>query len=635
MGGAQEREPAGLDPARTRPARGAGNLWNLRLAAGLVDGPYRGGRDDSGASFPFLDSDVHKWLEAVGWELGQGPDRDLSAAADPVIDLLAAAQRDDGYLDSYFQVSQPGQEFTDLQWGHELYTLGHLVQAAIAWHRAAGDDRLLRIVERAVDLVDARFGPRGRAFVDGHPEIEMALVELYRTTGESRHLELARTLLERRGHGLLGEGRFGARYWQDHEPVRSAPDPVGHAVRQVYLDCGAVDVAVETGDPELLRAVIRRWERMVASKTYLTGALGSRHRDEAFGDPFELPPDRAYAETCAAIGSVMLAWRLLLATGESRFADMIERTAFNAVLPGLATDGRSFFYSNPLQRRSGGGVVGAGSAAATRRSPWFACSCCPPNIMQFLATMPNLVATSDERGIQIHQFAASTITAAVRGGTVRMRVRTDYPWDGQVDVEVLETIAAPWTLTVRIPSWCEDVTADVGGSPLRVDGGRSIRLERVWAPGDHLRMRFDMQASAIEPDPRIDAVRGAVAIERGPLVYAIEDHDVPAGLLIESLRVELPLEASPVLGTPPGLPDGVLPLSVLVSAVQPAPSAWPYHPVASGGDPRGESAAYDPLVVQAIPYFAWGNRESTSMRVWLPTHVTDDGARRPGADPDI
>jgi DUF1680 family protein len=596
----------------------AGNLTNLRLAGGQAAGSYGGGSDDTGQPFPFLDSDVYKWLEAAGWELGQTPNPALASDADRVLDIVAAAQREDGYLNSHFQVKRRGEEFTDLAWGHELYTLGHLVQAAVAWRRGLGDDRLLRVAERAVGRAAAELGAGRRELIDGHPEIEMALVELYRTTGDARYLEFARTLVERRGHGLLGEGRFGARYWQDHEPVRSAATPGGHAVRQMYLDAGAADVAVETADPELLQAVIRRWEAMVASRTYLTGALGSRHRDEAFGDPFELPPDRAYAETCAAIGSVMLAWRLLLATGEGRFADLIERTSLNAVLAGIALDGRHFFYSNPLQRRAGTALVAAGSAAATSRSPWFACACCPPNLMRFLATMPDLVATTDERGVQIHQFAGSEIEARVRGGDVRLQMRTDYPWAGRVDIEVLEASGAPWTLTVRVPDWCREVRADVEGSPLAIAAGAPISLERPWRPGDRMRIDFEMSPRATLPDPRIDAVRGTVAIERGPLVYAIEDRDLPAGTPLESLEVELPLEAVPARPAPGELGPGIVPLTVSARVRPSSPGpAWPYR-AADADAADGSRATADGLTVHAVPYLAWGNRGGAGMRVWIP-----------------
>jgi uncharacterized protein len=594
----------------------AGNLFNFKLAAGAV-GSYRGSADDSGSTAPFLDSDVYKWLEAVGWEMAQSPDEKLLALAEPAIELIAKAQRSDGYLDTFFQVVHPGKEFTDLQWGHELYVAGHLIQAAVAWKRGLDDDRLIGIAERYVGRIAAELGPGRRELVCGHPEIEMALVELYRTTHEARYLALARTLIERRGHGILGEGRLGARYWQDHQPMRTAREPAGHAVRQVYLDCGVVDVAVETADRELLDAAIARWESMVASRTYLTGSLGSRHRDEAFGDAFELPPDRAYGETCAAIGSVMLAWRLLLATGDKRYADLIERTAFNAVLPGLAFDGTHFFYSNPLMRRSAGLEVLEG-AATTRRAKWFPVSCCPPNLMRFLATFPDLVATTGDRGIQIHQYVTGSFDAPVNGGVVRASTKTSYPWDGAVEIAIDKSVAPPWTLTMRVPEWCTSAVVSLGADRLAESGPGTIELTRNWSAGDRLVLNMAIPPRATVPDPRIDAVRGTIALERGPLVYAVEDADLPAGTSVESLEVEAVPELSVSVETEPGLGELTW-LSLDATLRQDPPGKkWPYRH--GHGAPTGDRRD-KPTKVRALPYFAWGNRAGLGMRIWLPTRA--------------
>jgi DUF1680 family protein len=599
----------------------AGNLYNFTLAGG-ASGNYRGRDDESGTTAPFLDSDVYKWLEAVGWELAQERDPALVALADPVIDLIGKAQRADGYVDTFFQVLHPGKEFTDLEWGHEMYVAGHLTQAAVAWHRGAGDDRLLRIAERFVGRIEAELGPGKRELVCGHPEFEMSLVELYRTTGEARYLELARTLLERREHGLLTRGRYGARYWQDHEPVRTAAVPTGHAVRQMYLDCGVVDVAVETGDQELLDAAIRRWDAMVGTRTYLTGGLGAHHRDEAFGDAFELPPDRAYAETCAAIGSVMLAWRLLLATGKSRYADLIERTAFNAVLPGLAFDGSHFFYTNPLMRRSGGAEILEG-AATTRRAKWFAVACCPPNLMRFLATFPDLVATVDDGGVQVHQFATGSIEAPLGGGSVRLTTKTAYPWDGDVEIAVDETPGDPWKLSLRVPEWCSNASASVGGIEATAQAGSgTIELARTWKAGDRVALRLAMPPRATVPDPRIDAVRGTIALERGPLVYAVEDADLPAGKSVESVEVTTPLQLGTVSTSEPGI--GQLTRLTIEANIRDDPTtrSWPYEP-ASAAKPA--AAETHKATLRAIPYFAWGNRAGLGMRVWLPTRTRQGG----------
>lgn len=609
----------------------AGNLANFRLAATAGGGRYAAGPDDGGAPYPFLDSDVYKWLEAVGWELAQRPDPPLAALADPIIDLVATAQREDGYLDTYFQVVRPGREFTDLRWGHELYTLGHLVQAAVAWRRGTNDDRLLAIAGRAVGRIEAELGPGRRELVDGHPGIEMALVELYRATGEARHLELARTLLDRRGRGLLGPDRFGARYWQDHEPIRSAPEPVGHAVRQVYLDCGVVDVAVETGDQELLDAAVRRWQAIVASRTYLTGGLGSRHRDEAFGDPFELPPDRAYAETCAAIGSVMLAWRLLLATGESHYADAIERTAYNAVLAGLSLDGAHFFYANPLQRRSRSAEVSEG-AATTRRASWFACACCPPNLMRFLATVPDLVATTDEKGVQLHQLAAGSVEAPLERGAVRLVIDTSYPWDGDAAITIAATPPNPWTLSIRVPAWCTSATADLDGEEVYVGPGPdTCAISRSWRAGERVRLRLAMPPRITLPDPRIDAVRATIALERGPLVHAVEETDLPPGVPLESIEVDASVQPATLVASNESVLGGMT-LLTLDATVRddPAPGSWPYQTLAPEADSRSASpASPDWTRIEAIPYFAWGNRSGRGMRVWLPTRsIPANGSER-------
>ena len=566
--------------------REVGTLTNFQMAAEGRKGEYRALGVMFSGPFPFLDSDVYKWLEAVGWELGQVPDDGLTRAADEAIDLIAAAQRQDGYINTFVQLLAPGREYRDLDWGHELYCVGHLIQAAVAWKRALDDDRLLTIATMAADSVDRELGPAGREAIDGHPEIEMALVELYRTTGEARYLELARAFVDRRGRGLLGDGRFGAAYWQDHAPAREAPTVAGHAVRQLYLDCGAVDVAVETADRELLEAVHARWRDMVARFSYLTGGLGSRHHGEAFGDPYELPPDRAYAETCASIASVMLAWRLLLATGDPACADVIERTIHNGVLSGLALDGTSFFYVNPLQRRT---ERAAGETAAGRQA-WYACACCPPNLMRLLGSWPHYLATTDESGIQVHQYVDGELAAATPGGSVRLLIATGLPWQGSAAVRILETPGETWTLSLRIPAWSRGATVD--GRPV---DGEAVRETRSWRAGETIELGFDMAPRVVEPDPKVDAVRGCVAIERGPLVYCLETVDAPAGVALEELEVGSGVEPQPA--AQPELGDDVVGLRL---------------PAFVRGRP-GPSAT-----TTAIPYFAWANRSPGAMRVWLP-----------------
>jgi DUF1680 family protein len=299
----------------------------------------------------FTDSDVYKVLEAMAWERGRSGDP--GGDADGLVAAIARALEPDGYLNTYWGVYGRGERYVDLQMGHELYCFGHLIQAAVAAARCDGPRELVELGRRVADHVCAEFGPDGpRRGIDGHPEMEMALVELYRVTGERRYLDTARAMVDRRGHGSLGDGPFGPAYYQDDVPLREADVMRGHAVRALYLLAGALDVAAETGDEELLAAVERQWQATLARRTYITGAMGSRHRDESFGEDFELPADRAYAETCAAVASIMVAWRLLLATGDVRYGDQIERALYNVVAACPSCGGTEFFYTNPLHRRT-------------------------------------------------------------------------------------------------------------------------------------------------------------------------------------------------------------------------------------------------------------------------------------------
>jgi DUF1680 family protein len=589
----------------------AGNLANFGLAAG-AHGRYRALGEEIGVIFPFLDTDLYKWLEAAAWELGREADPALARDADRAIELVAAAQRPDGYLNTYVQVVAPGREYQDLAWGHELYCIGHLIQAAVAWQRSLGDERLLAVAIRAADSIDRELGPGGRLAIDGHPEIEMALVELFRTTGERRYLALASRMIEARGDGLLGTGRFGTAYWQDHARVRDAATVAGHAVRQLYLDCGAVDVATELGDAQLLDAVARRWRNMVATRMYLTGGLGSRHLDESFGDPFELPPDGAYAETCAAIAGVMLAWRLLLATGEPEYADVIERTIYNGVLPGVSLDGASFFYVNALQRRTERAPAKPGSG---ERQPWYACACCPPNLMRVLSSWPQYLATVDAGGVQLHQFATGEFHAPVADGAARLALETGYPWDGSVRVTVIEAPRQPWTLSIRVPGWCRSAWLQAPGGERRpLPSEHRVAAEtRIWEPGDTLVLDLDMPVRATAPDPRIDAVRGCLALERGPLVYCLETADLPGDVQLE--EIELGQAVAPVAVPRPDIAESAIGLSVAATRRRGRRADR-----TSGSGPRTATA----VEVGAVPYFSWANRSVDAMRVWIPVRSTDD-----------
>ncbi|MEV6965409.1 beta-L-arabinofuranosidase domain-containing protein [Hamadaea sp. NPDC051192] len=549
----------------------AGNIGNLQVAAGEQTGTARGA--------VFWDSDVFKWMEAAAWEYARSPDPALRGHLSELTATVAAAQDGDGYLNSVLRLrGEP--RYTQLWMSHELYNAGHLFQAAVAAARATGDDTLLDVAVRFADHLADTFGPGKRSELEGHPGVETALVELYRETGERRYLDLAAYFVDARGHGRATKPGFDPSHYADpahyadRVPIRAAANLEGHAVRAVYFALGATDVAIETGDAELFDAVRRLFDATAARKQHVTGGVGSRWDGEAFGDDYELPPDRAYAETCAAIGMLQWAWRLLLATGEATYADQLERILYNAVLPAVSLTEAEYFYVNTLHRRTGARPDVQRSPSNGRR-PWFNCACCPPNIMRTLASLPAYVATGTVDGLQIHQYAEGTL----RTGDFAVDVRTAYPWDGRVVVTVREAPAHPVELALRVPQWSE---ATVDGE--RAAAGEYARTSRVFRPGDQVVLELDLTPRLIVADQRVDATRGCVAVARGPLVYAVEQPEHPDAV-IEDLRLD---PAAPIHPEPrPDLLSGV---TVLRSAD-----------------------------LTLIPYYAWANRGPHAMRIWLPT----------------
>ncbi|MFD6443846.1 glycoside hydrolase family 127 protein [Promicromonospora sp. NPDC060204] len=583
----------------------AGNLRNLEIAAGVADGEAIGPI--------FADSDVHKWLEAAAWEYAREPDEQLLADQLHVTSLLAAAQADDGYLDSVPALRNVPR-YSDLPWSHELYCAGHLFQAAVAQVRGTGHRELLDVAIKLADHLVATFGdgPDQLREVDGHPVIEMALVELYRETGMRAYLDLASWFVEARGTGIIEAHGKQPTYFSDRVKVREATTVEGHAVRAVYLGAGAADVAIETGDAELLAALDTQYRAMERGKQYLTGGLGARWEGEAFGDPYELPTDRGYAETCAAIGGVQWAWRMLLATGEARYADQIERMLLNGFLAGVSLSGTEYFYVNPLQLRSDAHAEEDRSPAHGRRG-WFDCACCPPNIMRTVSSFTGYVATADGPGLQLHQYAPGTVTVPLDGGTLRLRVETRYPDEGSIALHVEEAPDGEVSLALRVPAWADGATLD--GAP--VTAGTYARVTRRFAAGDTVLLDLPMTPRLTTADPRVDAVRGAVAIERGPLVYALEQPDQEAGTVVDDLRIDVAGALSDEFR--PELLGGVTVVRAS-GAVVPGPdvdATSPYGPA-----PAASATSSDPVrdvTLTAIPYYAWANRGPQPMRVWVPT----------------
>src|SRR5438094_3280555 len=588
-------------PHGIRMLEAAGNLDNLKLAAGKMTGRYRGP--------VFMDSDVYKWLDAAACEMARVPSAALASASAEMIDLVAAAQGADGYVNSYYQVAEPGKRWTDFAHGHDLYCAGHLFQAAVAHHRATGEDRLLTIARRFGDYLVSVFGPGRRTATPGHPEIEMALIELSRETGERRYLELATFFIDQRGRGWLGGGRFNSSaYFQDRVPVRDASVVEGHAVRALYLTTGLTDLYLETGDAALLAALNRQWHDLVAGKLYVTGGVGARHNAESFGQPFVLPNDLAYCETCGAIASVMWSWRMLLATGESRFADLIERTLYNAVRAGVSLTGDRYFYVNPL---ASNGDLELLSRGGNRRKEWHLVACCPPNVMRLFAALGHYVATRDGAGLQIHQYGSARVTADLAAGSVALRMESAYPWEGRVRLTIEDAGAKPWTLDLRVPAWCAGASARLDGRGVGVLGAAGyLQIERAWKRGDVVELDLPMPPRLTEAHPRIESTRGCVAIERGPLVYCLESADNPHGHVADlEIDATAPLES---VWTPDRL-EGVALVRGAGWVVD--TRSWAnrlYRPV--GAPP----AARGCVMLTAVPYYAWANREPGAMRVWIP-----------------
>ncbi|MFD1537580.1 glycoside hydrolase family 127 protein [Nonomuraea guangzhouensis] len=566
--------------------------------------------------WPFSDSEVYKLLEALAWETGRTGDPEAEVAIKRLTARVARAQDPDGYLNTCFGHGEQRPRYSDLEGGHELYNLGHLLQAAVARLRTAGEDDLVRLARRAADHVCRTFGADGLPKICGHPEIEVGLAEFGRALGEERYVEQASLFLDRRGHGTLRDIPLGRAYFQDDLPIREAEVWRGHAVRALYLTAAAVDVAVERGDDELLGAVERQWERSVARRTYITGGMGSRHQDEGFGEDWELPPDRAYCETCAGVASIMVSWRLYLATADVRYTDLIERTLYNIIATSPSPDGRAFFYANPLHQRAPGrpadGTEVSPRAEGGSRAAWFDVSCCPTNVARTLAGLGGYLATADGDGLQIHQYAPCTISTELPDGRrVAVDVETGYPETGTVRVRIAADEPSPWTLALRVPAWAAGATLITDAVARPVEPGM-VEVRRVFRAGDVITLELPMAPRVTWPDPRIDAVRGCVAVERGPEVLCVESRDLPHADALDALVID-PLSGPRtdaggvrVRGRLPRHPD----------------RPWPYP---SATDSVDNPEWFD---VPLRPYHSWAHRGPSSMRIWLPASLPPEGEQR-------
>ncbi|PWD51813.1 glycoside hydrolase family 127 protein [Serinibacter arcticus] len=593
----QELNAAATIPHCIAQLETSGVLDNFRRVVGESGAEFRG--------FWFADSDLYKVIEAVGWEIARTGTEEFDAWLDDVVGLVARTAEPSGYVHTYIQGVAPEKKFVQLELTHEMYVLGHMIQAAVALSRANGRDDLLRLARSFADLVDRRFGPGREDGICGHPEIETALVELYRHTGEERYLRLAERMVDLRGRGLLPVGGLGARYFQDHAPVREATSAVGHAVRQLYLNAGVTDVYLETGDATLMSAMDAQWASVHERKMYISGAFGSRHRDEAFGDDYELPSERAYAETCATIADLHWTWRMLLAggaAGAATFAETIEREIHNALAASIDASGTRFFYSNPLQQRPD---RYSEENAPRTRTPWYVCACCPPNIARTVAQLSCYVASSTADTLWVHLLAGAEIDLPEHLGDGVLRIETSYPADGAVRLSVHGQVVDGARLAVRIPSWssASEVRDDDGAAAAATDGYAVLPL----TAGATYDLDLDLAPRFTRAHHRVDAVRGTLAIERGPLVYCIEQADLD-GVEVDDL----------VLVPGAGVAEGEGTALTVTCAVVPGGDAL--YP-AAGAPPTAAADHPATVTATAIPFATWGNRAPGPMRVWIPVQT--------------
>ncbi len=608
LGDWQRRNREATIPHAIGQLHQAGNVTNLLRLLGEDDSPHRG-------RWPFGDTDLYKTLEGLAYELARDDGGGPAAAQmrefyEQIVALLARVQDPDGYINSRYQDPESTAErWSDLAWGHEMYNCGHLAQAAVAAHRQLGDDRLLEITCRYADLIVARYGDQGEDAVDGHPEAEMAFVELYRVTGRKEYLRQAELLINRRGRNAVHYRYFPPSYAQDHIPLRQMQAVTGHAVRMGYLAAGAADVWLETGEDALGVALRRLWDDMVTTKLYITGGLGSRHTDEAIGDGYEMPSERAYAETCAAIAVMQWAWRMFAATGEARYLDVYETILYNVYAAGLSADGRAFFYDNPLQRRrdheqNSGAEIGGDPL----RRAWFGCPCCPPNVVRWMSQLGDYLAAErpaaagQPGGLVIGGYADATIDT----GQIAVTMTTRYPWDGDITITVRSAPDGPHEIMLRVPGWCHGARLD--GEPAEPDRGW-LTLRRVWHPADEIRLTLPMPVRVHGSHPYLDATRGARAVARGPVVYCAEQQDCDVDLDDLVLAADLAAGATITPG-PAGLPDAPA-IETAATAVPPASAEL--YPELDGQD----GSAGRPARALLVPYFLWGNRDPGPMRVWF------------------
>lgn len=564
-------------PHDFRMCEETGRIENFAKAGGLVPGEFQGIHYD--------DSDVYKVIEGASYSLATRPDPALDKYLDDLIAKIAKAQQPDGYLYTFHTLKDPSKRYSDLKDGHELYCAGHLIEAAVAHHRATGKRSLLDVAVKLADHIDSVFGdaPGKRHGIDGHEEVELALFKLADLTGEARYRRLAEYFVRERGRGSGGRPLWGA-YYQDHKPATDANEVTGHAVRQVYLLCAMADLAAATGDKSVVAALDRLFDDLVTTKMYVTGGIGSRHDGEAFGEAYELPNETAYAETCAAIGNALWNHRMNLLHRHGRYADVVERVLYNGFLSGVSLAGDRFFYVNPLASRGG-----------HHRQAWYGTACCPVNVVRFLPSLPGYVYATSDEGLYVNLYAAGEADVTVKGSKLHVKQETRYPWDGAVKLTLTPQRPGPFSVYLRIPEWCEGPTFRVNGERIKdvvvSDGYLPVRV--IWKPGDAIELDLPMPIRRVKADARVKANVGRVALQRGPVVYCAEAVD--NGGRVDDLV--LPPDSELNAERRDDLLGGVTALT--------------------GTAQRRTKDGTEPAKFLAVPYYAWDHRDPGQMAVWL------------------
>jgi len=578
----------------------AGNMANFDLAAQGKREGYHGP--------VFMDSDVYKALEAASYSLATHPDPALERRVDSFIARIAAAQMPDGYLNTWYQVNAPDQRFTNLRDNHEIYCAGHLFEAAVAHYRATGKRTLLDVATKFADLLDRTFGDADgkRLGYCGHPEAELALVKLWKVTGERRYFDLARHMVENRGAKLFARehktplDQYDGPYWQDDVPIRLHSEIKGHAVRAAYLMAGVTDIVAETGDEGLRKMLGRVWRNTTEKRMYITGGIGPSAHNEGFTTDYDLPNLTAYQETCASIALVLWNHRMGLLYGDAKYMDLVERSLYNGVLAGVSLDGKRYFYVNPLE-----------SLGNHHRMEWYGCACCPPNVTRTLAALGGYAYARSDDALWVNLYIQGSVRVEIRGVPILIRVKTDYPWYGKVSMTVSfgskKVKAHPFELRLRVPGWCHSASFSLNrrkGTKLDTDRGYLV-IQRTWQDGDIVEVEFDMPPVRMESHPAVKDNVGKVALQRGPLVYCIEQCDQKARVQ----DIALPMDASLKVTKKQKLLGGITVIEA--EGVLADTGGWErmlYRPVSPPQKTK----------ITAVPYYAWDNREPGPMRVWIP-----------------